>query len=678
MKDIFISYSHEDRDYAHKLIEILKEKGVSVWIDDRIDYGKPFPQEIEMHIDSCSAFIVIMTPHSRKSTWVSNELNCAIDNDKPIFPLLLKGTRWFEVATIQYVDVRDGQLPPDEFYELLKRVVQPDHKHRRIDAAVPSSTEVGNEIDLLVQVRFPDSPLLGEDWPTGKKPPSIEQTSNSVVLNFPIDPQTGQQKSTYLEIQVIAPDFIIHSEERQSIEVPPDEESKIVSFLLTARKSGQCRINVVLYSADRVYLDTIRLETAVGKTVAPPTMQVATLILIVAVAEQGYGTKNLFQVSQPKPVEPGSKITKKEEEVPLNNALDVLKAVLPRPTPQTPWQKYKDEQAKARPATLADLKSARERTAPAVVPHVPHQPEPKPSTLKLSQILIPHHPFEPELILIPAGEFLMGTDPKKDKIFIEAKKIYKDNKLVTTALNSEQPQHRLYLPDYYMAKTPVTNAQYAAFVQATGYQTQAEKAGSGWVWKDSKWQEVKRANWQHPTGPDSDISQKSDHPVVQVNLDDAVAYCRWLTEVTGKACRLPTEAEWEKAARGTGGWIYTWGNEWDAKRCNTEDGGPDDTTSVGAYPEGASPYGVLDMAGNVWEWTVSLWGAELEKPDFKYPYDANDGREALEAGDEIRRVLRGGSFCNFRYGARCACRGWYGPYFRDSNSGFRVAVSPVL
>jgi formylglycine-generating enzyme required for sulfatase activity len=247
-------------------------------------------------------------------------------------------------------------------------------------------------------------------------------------------------------------------------------------------------------------------------------------------------------------------------------------------------------------------------------------------------------PFEPELILIPAGEFLMGSDPEKDK----------------NADEDEQPRHTLYLPGYYLAKTPVTNAQYAAFAKATDRE--------------------RPKDWEGGILPEG----KEDHPVVEVTWHDAVAYCNWLAEVTGKAYRLPSEAEWEKGARGTDGRVYPWGNEWDPKRCNSEEGSPGDTTPVDAYPEGASPYGLLDMAGNVWEWTRSLWGKEWGKPDFKYPYKPDDGRENLEAGSDVMRVLRGGSwFYDQRY-ARCASRYRSIPGGFGNLVGFRVVVSLAL
>ncbi len=247
-------------------------------------------------------------------------------------------------------------------------------------------------------------------------------------------------------------------------------------------------------------------------------------------------------------------------------------------------------------------------------PPITSPPQPKQTTP--DPIVAPRQPFEPELIHIPAGEFLMGSDPKKDK----------------DARGSEQLQHTLYLSDYYIAKTPVTKAQYAA--------------------------------WKNQTPPKG----QENHPVVEVSWDDAVAYCQWLAKTTGQPYRLPSEAEWEKAARGTDGRIYPWGNQWDAKRCNIYEGGKKGrTTPVGFYPKGASPYGCLDMAGNVWEWVSSQYKA--------YPYDPADGREDLEA--VALRVWRGGSWWDNQNGARCAFRSRNFSHDRGPNWGFRIVVSTI-
>jgi formylglycine-generating enzyme required for sulfatase activity len=247
---------------------------------------------------------------------------------------------------------------------------------------------------------------------------------------------------------------------------------------------------------------------------------------------------------------------------------------------------------------------------------------------------LPHG--EPVWVEVPAGEFWMGSDK---------------------GLDYEKPVHRVHLERFQIARVPVTNAQYRFFVEATGHRSPDH-------WEDDR----------PPRGLKS-------HPVVSVSWHDATAYCRWLSEVTGKAITLPSEAQWEKAVRGDKDRReYTWGDEWDETRCNSGELELGDTTPVGIFPEGVSPYGCLDMAGNVWEWTASLWGlwtGEEVKFQFKYPYDPTDGRENLEAEDDMLRVLRGGSFIIGRNLARCAYRYRNYPYARIRHYGFRVVVSPI-
>ena len=259
-----------------------------------------------------------------------------------------------------------------------------------------------------------------------------------------------------------------------------------------------------------------------------------------------------------------------------------------------------------------------------------------------------------ELVPVAAGEFLMGSDPKKDR----------------QAFDDEQPQHTLYLDEFAIGKYPVTVAQFDAFITAAGHKSMAEKEGYGWAWSGSQWEKVQGADWRHPRGPKSDVSSKADHPVTQVSWSDAVAFCEWL------GVQLPSEAQWEKAARGSDGRLYPWGNPApDKTRCNFNMN-VDDTTPVGMYPGGASPCGALDMSGNVWEWTRSLWGKDPGKSQYGYPYRADDGRENLNAPDDVLRVVRGGSFFDDARFVRCAVRLSLRPWNVDL--GFRVCVSPGL
>ncbi len=217
-------------------------------------------------------------------------------------------------------------------------------------------------------------------------------------------------------------------------------------------------------------------------------------------------------------------------------------------------------------------------------------------------------------VTIPAGEFTMGSN-EYDK---------------------EEPIHKVYLPEYKIARVPVTNEQWGLFLQDSGYH---------WVKRYELWSSGL------PRG-------KEKHPVVNVNWHDALTFCQWA------GVRLPTEAEWEKAARGTDGRKYPWGNDELTKElANYYDSGIKDTTPVGNYPKGASPYGLLDMAGNVWEWCSSEY-----KP---YPYKADDGRENLIRTD-ILRVVRGGSWSDYA-GIVCACdRNWLNAPDAYDNLGFRV------
>jgi formylglycine-generating enzyme required for sulfatase activity len=248
----------------------------------------------------------------------------------------------------------------------------------------------------------------------------------------------------------------------------------------------------------------------------------------------------------------------------------------------------------------------------------------------------PRKAFEPELVFVGGGKFLMGSDP------------------VPGVSDSETPQHPVLLAPYYIGKYPVTNLEYAEFVKRV--KTQDVPSQSGWFNRK-------------PT-------KRLDHPVTGVSWHDALAYCAWLSKETGRRYRLPTEAEWEKAARGTDRRRYPWGEAWDDRCANV---GRQETTPVGQHPLGASPFGCQDMLGNVEEWTRTLWGTQFASPEYRYPhpFDENDGRDLSTADDlpvQGKVVHRGGSFRSKAAELYCALRDCADPSSKIAWRGFRVVM----
>ncbi|MGV8119787.1 MAG: SUMF1/EgtB/PvdO family nonheme iron enzyme [Candidatus Xenobiia bacterium LiM19] len=267
--------------------------------------------------------------------------------------------------------------------------------------------------------------------------------------------------------------------------------------------------------------------------------------------------------------------------------------------------------------TASEMREALERCSPspsqggsaAVSPSVPPSAAP-PQALKKNQ------KDGADMVLVPAGEFLMGSLKGKGH-------------------DEECPQHRIYVDAYYIYMYPVTNRQFEKFTSTTGYRAEGD--------------------WKKCSKPGKEL-----HPVVRVTWNDAEAYCNW----AGGA--LPTEAQWEKAARGTDGRRYPWGNFWDASRCASNGA---DTAPVGSFPSGVSPCGAHDMAGNVWEWCADRFDAQY--------YKVSPAQNPEGPVNGKYRVVRGGSW---RYldidSFRCARRGRCTQVGRGRDGGFRV-VLPV-
>jgi formylglycine-generating enzyme required for sulfatase activity len=242
-------------------------------------------------------------------------------------------------------------------------------------------------------------------------------------------------------------------------------------------------------------------------------------------------------------------------------------------------------------------------------------PEPVPSATPAADVTTAptKEITEVPMIAIPAGDFMMGNDAGDD---------------------DEKPAHTVFVDAFEIDQFEVTNEQFQAFFEETGYVSEAEQAGESYNWR-------------------AFAEGKPKHPVVLVTWNDAIAYCEW----QGK--RLPTEAEWEKAAKGTEGFVYPWGNEWAPDKANTEESGYRGTTIVGSFPAGASPYGVMDMAGNVSEWT-SDWYEAYPGSTFRSSYFGKK-----------YRVIRGGGWFTEAHLVRTTERSASSVDLRNDDVGFR-------
>lgn len=276
-----------------------------------------------------------------------------------------------------------------------------------------------------------------------------------------------------------------------------------------------------------------------------------------------------------------------------------------------------------------------------------------------------------EFVTIPPGTLIMG-DPR---------------------LRDASPQHRLEMRAFEIGKYPVTNAEYTEFIADDSYRNEMLWTGMGWKWQQGRLFKGERdpapGFWHDPQ------FNRPRQPVVGVSWYEAVAFCNWLTnklQVAGSklphvatenhpsssdvrpssfVLRLPSEAEWEYAARGANSTRnFPWGERFEPGRANTAEAGFGTTTPIAHFPAGVSPFGVWDMAGNVFEWTLSKWGASWQELQFTYTYRTDDGREDLEGSGA--RVMRGGSWFNSYQEALCAYRSRYLAGSRGSNIGFRV------
>ncbi len=283
------------------------------------------------------------------------------------------------------------------------------------------------------------------------------------------------------------------------------------------------------------------------------------------------------------------------------------------------------------------------------------------------------------MVLVPEGPFFMGSTREDIERLLDL-----DQNVEGIRFDNEIPQREVTLRAYLIDKYPVTNAEYTRFIESGGYVKRE-------YWSDSGWEHISQSNRHENNGLDTILNGDPDCPVVTVSWYEAEAFAKW----AGK--RLPSEAEWEKAARGCDGRMYPWGNEFDKEMLNCAEARIEKPTPVTKYPNGTSVYGCLDMAGNVWEWTADWYDSEYysngpekdpqgpdvaeESPYFGEPEDVGVSIYEMNPSEGAKdlsgcKVLRGGSWNGSGLiHIRCANRDYDEPAYKNDTIGFRCALS---
>jgi formylglycine-generating enzyme required for sulfatase activity len=615
--DVFISYSARDKAVADAVCATLESKKIRCWIAPRdVLPGEKWVAALIDAIGQSRAFVLVFSEGANRSPQVLNEVGEAVDRGIPIIPFRIEDVPpskeiGYYIKAIHWLDALGSPL--EVHLNKLADTVQ---------ALIPARDVAETEVT-------PPAPVAAEKVSPGHVAAKWDvfishvEEDGVIVLEVAQGLEAAGYTTWYYERDAL-PGVSYLAQVRQAIE--------------------QSQAVVVIISSHSLSSQQVAKEVMAGQEGEKPLIPVLRGItrLEFQKTQQGWPEAVAAATSISIPVEGTAAILPRV--IHGLNALGIQptgKAVPPR----------EEEKARVSPETAPRKFPLRIMwvvvllVLAVLAGRVWIWPLLRPPVKLKTKVL---EPSGITMVYVPAGEFLMGSadsDPKAD--------------------DEEKPQHTVYLDGYWIGQTEVTNAQFAKFIAAGGYSKPEYWTDNGWWWKESQgitqpfyWTDVQ---WNNP-----------DYPVVAVSWYEAAAYAKWA------GVRLPTEAEWEKAARGTDGRTYPWGNSWDTTRLNfcdrnctvewkdsTADDGYGTTAPVGSYASGVSPYGVLDMAGNVWEWVADWYSASY----YSQSPASNPGGPTWGTG----RVVRGGCWDSDRGRTRCAYRQGIGPDYNDIYCGFRVA-----
>ncbi|RMD96907.1 MAG: TIR domain-containing protein [Bacteroidetes bacterium] len=635
-RQIFISHAHQDADFAHRLADDLQQRGWQPWIaPDSIRPGEKWVEAINRGLAESGIFVLVLTPDAVNSGWVRDETNVAIELQREgklrLLPLLLKPCDlpplWRVYQQIPF------QTDYDKGLEALLTELQPETMRH-----------------LQALYRQMQTALAAKDWQR--------------VINL------GR------EIEVAYPGFrevaarITEAQEGKKRQAEQEKELAVLYEQLAAAVNREDWDNVLtmgkaIQAVNPNYRDVSRQLAQARESLrqkqqaAQQRQRQEQFASFVSFGRKNWGwllfvafVVSLAIWGTRQWAGGGTETTPASRTGEAAEVVNVEPTDTPTPThTNTPIPPPTNTSTPEPTSTNTPAPTNTPTPTPTLDPNVP-----PPNAVLHDTWTRPADGMV--MVYVPGGTFMMGSDDSDED-----------------ADSDEKPQHEVTLDSFWIDQTEVTNAQFADFVAATSYQTTAEEEGSGYIYTGSDWKLIEGADWQHPQGPGSDLSGLDEHPVVLVSWDDAEAYCAWA------GAQLPTEAQWEYAARGDDGRIYPWGNKFDGSRVNycdtnctydwrdaNQNDGYATIAPVGSFsPAGDSWVDAADMAGNVWEWTADWYG--------DYPDSPQTNPTGPATG--TFRVLRGGSWFNFRRYLRAASRYVVNPVVRIySVVGFRCVLAP--
>ncbi|MEZ4709939.1 MAG: SUMF1/EgtB/PvdO family nonheme iron enzyme [Caldilineaceae bacterium] len=721
--DIFLSYSRQDAQIMQRIYADLRAAGFAVWIDEGLEPGTPHWQAaIEEAIRQARYMVVILTPSAKASPWVNNEIAYAQAHGRPVLPVLASGD-FKDVAplgliNVQHVDIRqDYGVVATSLLPALRAYLQPslhDYLPRTLSSApsqLPKPAVTvwkqpwlwGAFMALLLGIGVVSWPYLVGNFDFRSNNDSTATPANEVAANepepvipiaarLPLTESITQTMALTATTMTTSSPTPLPSDTATATATPSPTvintptatsarpaTSTAIPLTTMAARAISTSFSATATAQATVLQGSIRATlTALARTRAPtplPSGDAVTLLGPLETTLKGRQTfrwtsniildagqyyEMVFWPVGRDPMINGFSPVGASVENQVSTDLDMAGRSLSHLliagqeyewgvllVELNPYHKLQylggghrfrfeyssggggsaggGQQSTGTPKTTATA---------TLTPSPTSTPTLAPGATRVIQIA---PGIEMTFVYVPAGEFSMGSpDGVGD--------------------DDEHPQHLVKLEAYWIGLTEVTNAQYRPFVEAGGYADDQWWTEAGRQWCQEKGYE-KPELWNYSRWND-DLQ-----PVVGISWYESYAYTQWLSAQTGLDIRLPTEAQWEKAVRGTNGRTYPWGEEEPTNElANYGIGG---TKLVGSYPDGASlDYGALDMAGNVLEWTSSLY--------VEYPYGTDDGRE--EVSGAVRRVLRGGSWFNNPNLLRGANRRSYFPGNRDPNAGVRLVV----